>query len=143
MATGKLTGRILVVDDDEMTLRALVALLELRLYRVSVVAVSSAQEALSRLADSSFDLIISDLAMPGMTGLDLLSHLHALHPQIPVVLLSGHVSGRMAPDPAQANVFAFLQKPVDRDYLTFWVKRGLELSHLRQQAQRPRGNATA
>src|SRR5580698_3741520 len=79
--------RILVVDDDDPLLRIHVRALEN--HRYSVTAAGNGEEAVKALADRSFDVILSDIDMPGMNGIQLLKHVRARDLDVPVVLLTG------------------------------------------------------
>lgn len=81
------SARILCVDDEEIprTLRKLI--LEQQGY--TVIAVTCAQEALEKLAEMSFDLVLTDQMMPGMLGTDLTKQIKATMPHLPVVIVSG------------------------------------------------------
>ena len=107
------TAQILVVD-DEQNLRILIeALLESAGYRVLLA--SGGEEALAHAAAVEPDLAIVDLRMPGMDGLTLLEHLLRLHPELPVLILSGMTEALSAERRALAN--AVIEKPVDLDTL--------------------------
>src|SRR5688572_23404707 len=80
-------GRILVVDDDELMLRALRRLLNVDGFAVEVAQSGDAAEVL--LSKSAFDLLLTDIHMPGLDGLGLLALSRERHPDLPVVLLTG------------------------------------------------------
>ncbi|MDP6803305.1 MAG: response regulator [Gemmatimonadota bacterium] len=80
--------RILVVDDQESMRDVLTDLLDLMGYDAH--AVPGGDEALDSLGDWSVDLVISDLNMPGMDGLELMQRLHQEHPGLPVVIVTGY-----------------------------------------------------
>ena len=86
----QMTGTILVVDDDE----SMCELLQLALERQGhkVVALTSAQEAVSRIAKEDFDAVFTDLGMTEMNGLDLCERVIGTRPDMPVVVVTGHGS---------------------------------------------------
>lgn len=125
------TARVLIVDDDGMALQALSTMLATRLYRVEVATASTAEEALKRLKQCDHDVILSDIQMPGMDGLALLSELQSHYPSIPVILMSGHAE-EYKMGSALNHAFAFVSKPIERGQLILWIKRALELRQLRK-----------
>ena len=82
------TAHVLVVDDEANVRKVIAALLEQAGYAAS--AASSAEEALELVRSLDPDLVLTDLRMPAMDGLDLLAHLRRSFPEIPVVLLTAH-----------------------------------------------------
>ncbi len=99
------TARLLVVDDERMVRDITVRLLRSRRYEVQEA--SGGSEALACLADQPFDLIVTDLGMPEMSGSELAYRIRQHHPHLPIVLLTGHTD---AEDQAE-NVDAVVRKP--------------------------------
>ena len=117
---------ILVVDDDNDILLLLTKWLEQEEF--DVVTASSAEQALTRLMNGGMDLVISDLVMDGMSGMELLAEIHRETPLLPVIMLSGQAK---IPDAVQATHLgssAFLTKPAQKDVLIDHVKRALRIS---------------
>ncbi len=108
-------GRVLVVDDDE-PVRA-VASRMLRAAGHDVTCAASAEEALQRLEQAQFDVVLSDVVMPGMGGIDLKQHIAALDPDLPVLLTSGY--------PRTSDRLRFIPKPFARDELTGQVNAAI------------------
>ena len=81
-------ANILVVDDEETTCEALKLMLGLHNY--SIVTVNSAMDALEVMLQKSFDLVLADLAMPGMDGLQLLEEIKVKYPEVPVVIITAY-----------------------------------------------------
>ena len=105
------TPYILLVDDDP-DLRRLVTL-RLQTAGHQVVAVEHAEAALAQMALSLPQLLISDIRLPGMDGMQLFEQVRASHPGLPVILLTAHGSIPDAVDAAQRGVFDYLSKPFD------------------------------
>ncbi len=80
-------SRILVVDDEQLVRNLTVQVLERAGY--DVVSVPDAAGALELLVDERIDLVVTDVVMPGLTGVELLNELRDLHPDLPVVLMTG------------------------------------------------------
>jgi DNA-binding NtrC family response regulator len=103
--------RVLVVDDESSLRVTLAANLELEGF--VVVEAEGASEALARLEEGPFDLVISDIRMPGMHGVDLFRRIHARWPSLPVVLMSAFAVEQLVDEAVQEGVFTVLRKPFD------------------------------
>ena len=102
---------LLVEDNSEVSLITVEYLTELG---HSTVAVPAAESALERLAERSFDAVLTDVSLPGMSGIDLAKHLSAQYPKLPVVIASGYGMHKLefGLGAHRPNVF-FLAKPYD------------------------------
>lgn len=127
--------RVLLVDDDTMALQAIAHMLTLRLGEMQVDAVDSAQTALQHLQTSSYDTILSDIKMPGMSGFDLLDAIRRLHLDIPVVLMTGYNEHELAIQALRAGAYDYLHKPIERDEMATAMRRALQTGQLRRQVQ--------
>ncbi|MEO1228174.1 MAG: sigma-54 dependent transcriptional regulator [Myxococcota bacterium] len=114
---------ILVVDDDAAFGTVLASLLRQAGYQAT--SVTSAQEGLVRLERTLFDLLITDLLMPGMNGTELLRATQAKFPDIPVLMASGHATVREATQAIRQGAVDFIEKPIDRDQLLQMVEKAL------------------
>lgn len=126
------SGRILLVDDEASARFAMAKALELAGYEVTTAC--DAFEALKLLEDFEPDLTLSDLMMPGMSGLDLLKAIRARDPDAQLVLVSGYRDVETAVEAMRSGAFHFLCKPVDIDSLLTIVDKALGARHLRRQA---------
>jgi DNA-binding NtrC family response regulator len=127
------TGRILVVDDDPSLRRVLQVQLEQEGYEVAVTA--SAQQTLSVLQLRQFDLVITDLKMPGMSGLELLKHVRLQYPQTIIIMLTAFGTVDTAVEAMKAGAYDYLTKPVHQDEMSVVVRRALEHLHLVEQVR--------
>ena len=117
--------RILVVDDERILCEAARRFLERAGYEADAcMAPEEAWQRVQRDPDR-FAAVVSDLTMPGMSGLDLTARIHALRPDLPVLLTSGHAAGLTTDMLAELGVCELLQKPVDHGSLTSAVARAL------------------
>jgi len=107
--------RLLIVDDERPFLEALGERLELRGFAVTTAA--SGEDALALYTDDNFDLALVDLKMAGMDGQELLARLKAAHPDLEVIILTGHGSLRSAVECTRLGAFSYLPKPYDLDEL--------------------------
>jgi DNA-binding NtrC family response regulator len=114
---------ILVVDDEKSQREILEMILSGEGYDVTTA--SSGEAALKFVADRRFDLVLSDLKMTGMSGIDLLKELVAYDKSIMVILLTAHGTVDSAFEAKDMGAFAYLQKPYDREKLLETVSRAL------------------
>lgn len=124
-------GRILVVEDDRMVRRALVEWLAISGHTTSEA--DSASAALGLLDREKPDLVLSDVRMPGLSGLELLERLRALDPDLPVVLITGHGDVPLAVAAMRLGAHDFITKPYDPDHLAAIITRALAHQQLRRE----------
>jgi len=115
--------RILIVD-DEIEITEILADLLSEDYECS--RAGSAEEALTRLQEGEFQLVISDITMPGMSGLDMIPHVKELTPDTVVVMISGMQTVESAIGALRLGAFDYLMKPFDLRQVEAVVKRALE-----------------
>jgi len=115
--------RILIVDDEAEITEILADLLS-EDYDCS--RAGSAEDALTRLRDDEFQLVISDITMPGMSGLDMIPHVKELAPDTVVVMISGMQTVESAISALRVGAFDYLMKPFDLRQVEAVVKRALE-----------------
>jgi DNA-binding NtrC family response regulator len=116
--------RLLVVDDEKNIREGLAASLEMDGYEV-VTAVDG-DAGFKRFGKGDIDLVITDLKMPGLSGEELLRHITAESPGIPVIVLTGHGTVESAVEAMRRGAWDFLTKPVNLDHLSQLVKRALQ-----------------
>jgi DNA-binding NtrC family response regulator len=123
MAT-RLKQRIMIVDDDLAFRLATQALLEDQGYAVSAAA--AADEAKRKLIDQQHDLILTDLVMPGISGIELLAHIRGAHPGLPVIMVTGFASIGTAVEAMRLGARDYITKPCDNGELLIKISRALE-----------------
>jgi DNA-binding NtrC family response regulator len=101
--------RILIVDDERTVARSIA--LALAGEGLEVESVLSGEEALVRAAAVEFDLILCDLMMPGLSGLDLLKALRESRPKTQVIMITGYPTVRTAEEALKMGAFAYVTKP--------------------------------
>lgn len=126
-----MTSSILVVDDDALVNDFLVTTLREGAYNVENVF--SAEAALDRIGARDYDLVISDVKMPGMDGLSLLERLQTVAPDTAVVIITGYGEVSDAVRAMKAGAFEYLVKPVGADATEAVVARALEFRRLRME----------
>jgi len=115
------TVRVMVVDDEIDFLQSVKAVLERR--RLSVTTAESGEAALGLLAENLVDVIVLDVKMPGMSGLDVLRRVKRDYPSVQVILLSGHPSVDAAVEGVRLGANEYLQKPPDIEHLAGTIRK--------------------
>ncbi len=116
--------RILVIDDDPGVREYVEAAVSHWGYVVSAVA--TAEQALDRLAETPPDLILLDLLLPGMNGVEALHRFKQRLPAVPVVMISGHGPAHEIAECMRGGASDFLRKPVEPDHLRLALQSALE-----------------
>ena len=106
---------VLIVDDDPALLQALPEALRLRMDGVTVDVADSAAAALERIAARDYDVIVTDIKMPGMDGLALMAEIRGRQPDTPTIMITGHGEHALAILALRGGAYDFIQKPIDRD----------------------------
>src|SRR5436309_8609433 len=117
--------RVLIVDDDLALLQALSEALRLRVDEVTVDTADSGAAALDRIAARDYDAIVTDIKMPGMDGLALLTEIRARRPETPTLMITGHGEHALAVHALRGGAHDFIQKPIDRDYFVASLRRAI------------------
>ena len=121
---------ILLVDDEAVILKVLSR--ELTAENYSVTAVSSGSEAISALQESLYDLVITDLAMEGINGVDILKATRKLAPLTAVIVITGYSDSKSAREAKRLGVDGFLAKPFDIEDLIFSIQTCINKCTLEQ-----------
>jgi two-component system C4-dicarboxylate transport response regulator DctD len=122
---------VLLIEDDAALRRSLAQWLSLN--DLSVIEAADGNEALKVLRSDTVDVVISDVRMPGMSGLELLAVIRKTWPELPVIILSGHGDVPMAVAAIQAGAFNFLTKPYVPEQLIGTLQNALEQTRLRRR----------
>ncbi len=120
--------RILVVDDDALVRRSLCEVLSFEGYGCS--GVEDAAEALKRLKEAAYDIVISDMKMPRMSGLDLLRAVRAQHPGVNVIMVTGFGSIDTAVAAMRLGAVDYITKPIIDDEIKMVIRRLAEKKRL-------------
>jgi signal transduction histidine kinase/DNA-binding response OmpR family regulator len=127
-------SKVLVVDDDQFALQSMVKVLEGESYEV--VTAASGSEAIDLLRQDTFDLILTDLKMPGVDGLAVLRQARKIVPQAMVLILTGYASLESAIEALREGAYDYLVKPCADDELKLKIAKGLERVRLADERQR-------
>jgi DNA-binding response OmpR family regulator len=117
----QMTSRVLIVDDEKRLAYSLGQTLQLDFPDCQVDMAYSGEEALSSLACNAYDLIIADVRMPGVSGLELIKGVRYLDAQVPIILMTGYGSASLRREAAMLGVDHYVDKPFDIDELIFMV----------------------
>ncbi len=127
---------IVVVDDDAAMREMLVSLLEDAGFRAC--ACGGAPAALEQLRELEADAVLSDIRMPGMSGIELVGTIHEIRPSIPVILMTAFGTIDSAVSAMRAGAFDYITKPFKKDEVLLALERALEHTALEEENQRLR-----
>jgi two-component system response regulator AtoC len=130
---------VLVVDDERAMAEAIADDLSAR--RIEATVLTSADEAFAMLAESDFDVVVTDLNMRGMTGIELCERVVANRADVPVIVVTAFGSMETAVATLRAGAFDFLAKPFDAEQLVIAVERAAQDKLLRAEVKRLRREA--
>ena len=130
-------GNILVVDDEASARTALAELLRTEGYTIETAG--DGFKALARLEDFAADLVLTDLNMPGIDGVELLRKVKEAHPELPVVLMTAFGGVETAVSAMREGAADYLTKPLNTDELVIVLGRTIETAKLRREASELRG----
>ena len=130
-------GHILIADDEETFLRSTADLLRREGYLCECV--TNADDGLKQLQKEKYDLLISDIKMPGNPDLQFIQRLPEIAPGLPAILVTGYPSKNSAIQAVRLPVVAYMIKPIDFDELLMHVRAGLGKSRLRQAVTQSTG----
>ncbi len=132
---------LLVVDDEPNILTTVRRALELEDYRVEVAG--SAELGLAKLDECDIDLVLIDVVMPGMTGLEALPLIREKHPEVFVIMMSGNATIETAVLATKGGAHDFVEKPLSSDKLLLTVQNALTFSKLSKENATLRAQARA
>lgn len=130
------TERILLVEDDPDFGNSFALILKRKGYQVGLV--TSAIRALNIMKDDPHTLIISDVVMPDMSGLEFLKAFTAQHKKTPVIMLTGYGSVKEAVEAMKAGAYSYFLKPVNQDEICLTIEKALEHARLKEENDRLR-----
>jgi len=124
--------RILIVDDEPDMLMLLRMIIEDNT-DYDVETTNNPSEGLKNLTEKEYDLVITDLKMPGMDGIELFDELKEIRPGIPVIIITAYGSLETADEAMKKGVADFITKPFRKDHILFTIKRVLELVNVKKE----------
>ncbi len=124
-------ARILVVDDEPRVAEVLAMVLRREGHEVATL--NDPRKALAAIEDDPVDLLVTDLKMPHVDGIELMRRAREAQPDLPVVLITAHGSVRTAIDAMKEGAFDYVEKPFDNDVARALVARALEVTRLQRE----------
>jgi DNA-binding NtrC family response regulator len=126
-----MTAKILIVDDEEIVIRSCRRILGDSMYVLD--STHDGQDALRKVDETEYDLIVLDIMMPGTDGLEVLQQVKERHPDVDVIMMTGLSEIQTAVKAMKLGAFDYLSKPFDPDELKHVVDRALERRQLQQE----------
>ncbi|MCA9014729.1 MAG: sigma-54-dependent Fis family transcriptional regulator, partial [Planctomycetaceae bacterium] len=125
--------RILVIDDEQSMCELIET--DLRLRGMHVDWFTDARKAITAIDHNNYDVVLTDIRMPGTTGLQLCQQLTEFRPDIPVVLMTAFGSLETAVSAMRAGAYDFITKPIEMDLLAITVRRAIDHHRLTEQVR--------
>ncbi|HXY42013.1 MAG TPA: sigma-54 dependent transcriptional regulator, partial [Vicinamibacteria bacterium] len=124
-------ARVLVVDDEQSVCTACSRVLEAEGYRVDHAL--SGRQGVEKVAAGDYDLVLLDLKIPDLPGMDALAEIRSLHPEVTVVIITGYATIQTSIEAIKKGAFDYLPKPFTPEELSLVVSRGVEDRRLRRE----------
>jgi len=121
-------SKILVVDDERSIRNTLKDILEYEKYEVDLA--EDGNKALEMIRGAEYDIVLCDIKMPGLDGIEVLERLTVLAPDTPVVMISGHGNIDTAVESIKKGAFDYIEKPLDLNRLLITIRNGMDKSNL-------------
>jgi DNA-binding NtrC family response regulator len=121
-------SKILVIDDERSIRNTLKDILEYEKYEVDLA--EDGKKGIEKVKQVEYDIILCDIKMPGMDGIEVLEYLHKLAPDSPVVMISGHGNIDTAVESIKKGAYDFIEKPLDLNRLLITIRNAMDKSSL-------------
>lgn len=121
-------SRILVIDDERSIRTTLKEILEYEKYQVDLA--ENGQQGIDLIRKNEYDIVLCDIKMPGMDGIEVLEKIQILTPDSPVVMISGHGNIDTAVESIKKGAFDFIEKPLDLNRLLITIRNAMDKSNL-------------
>ncbi|MGD8983778.1 MAG: response regulator [Desulfobacteraceae bacterium] len=127
-----MTQRILIIDDEVDMLMLLRMIIEDNT-DYGVETTNSPTEGIKLFSEEDYDLVITDLKMPGLDGMDIFDEFKELKPDVPVIIITAYGSMETSDEALRKGVAEFITKPFRKDSILFTIRRVLELASVRRE----------
>lgn len=117
--------KVLLVDDEKAFIKALAERLEVRDFNTETAL--DGYEAISKIKEENFDVVVLDVLMPGMNGIETLKEIKNLRPLVKVIMLTGHATVETAIEGMKAGAYDYLMKPTDTNELVDKITKAYKL----------------
>ena len=121
-------SRILVIDDERSIRNTLKDILEYEKYEVDLA--EDGNKGIEKIRSAEYDIVLCDIKMPGLDGIEVLERLTVLAPDTPVVMISGHGNIDTAVDSIKKGAFDYIEKPLDLNRLLITIRNAMDKSSL-------------
>ena len=128
---------ILIVDDDESTCRSLSLILNKKGYETGTAR--TGQEALKKVRERFFNLALLDIKLPDADGAELLAPLKRMHPEMIVLMITGHASLETAVRTSLEGALAYITKPLNMDAVLTAIREAMEVQRLLMKSKKQNG----
>ena len=126
---------ILIVDDDESIRITLKNIIDYEGY--GCLLADDGIDALEQLTDNKIDLVLLDLRLPRMNGMDVLKEAKKTNPNLPVIIVSGQGTIKLAVEATKLGAYDFIDKPLSADRIMLTIRNALEMSKLKSLGRNP------
>lgn len=123
--------RIAIIDDEQRMVDIITMLLSRKGYAPTGFAI--AESAIAAMEEQPFDLVLTDLRMPGMDGIEVLERMRAIDDEVPIILMTAYADVKTALAAMKAGAFDYVQKPFDNTELDALITRALEVTRLARE----------
>ncbi len=121
-------SKILVIDDERSIRNTLKDILEYEKYEVDLA--EDGKKGIEKVKQTEYDIILCDIKMPGLDGIEVLEELHPMAPDTPVVMISGHGNIDTAVESIKKGAYDFIEKPLDLNRLLITIRNAMDKSNL-------------
>jgi len=133
-----MTANILIVD-DELDMLALLAMIVSEKTDHKVTTTNNPLEVVQFVKKGDFDLVISDLKMPGMNGIELAGEIRKIDKNIPILVITAYASIESAEEAVSKGVYDYITKPFRKEQILIAINRALEWKNMRSELEKLRG----
>jgi DNA-binding NtrC family response regulator len=126
--------KILIVD-DELDMLELLEMIIRDKTPYQVVTTNNPLEVSPLLTDRSFDLLVTDLRMPAMGGLELIREVKVVHPYLPVIVITAYGSSESAAEAVAAGAYDYITKPFRKEHILITINRALEWRAMKKELE--------
>ncbi len=115
--------KVLLVDDEEEFVAALLERLSIR--NINAEGASTGEEALSKFSGTKFNVVLLDVKMPGMSGLDVMENIKSMCPGVKIILITGYGSAQLGEEGLEKGAYHYFTKPINIDDLVDKIKEAV------------------
>jgi DNA-binding NtrC family response regulator len=134
-----MSERILIVD-DELDMLTLLRMIIKEKTNYEAVATNNPIEAIELAKKDGFDIVITDLKMPGLDGLEFLKTIRQFDPDIPVIMITAYATAAAAEEAISLNAYDFISKPFKKEQILFSINRAVKWTKLQREVKRLKEN---